>query len=79
MGKTFNRQKRGEELADYAKNSLESVKKTVRFLPNEKRPKVYLAMDADGLSTSCRGGMRSYFIEAAGGFNVYECPSTIIN
>ncbi|MDR1085837.1 MAG: ABC transporter substrate-binding protein [Deltaproteobacteria bacterium] len=76
MGRIFNRQARGEELAAYAEKVLASVKK-LNELPKGKRFRVYLAMDADGLATSCAMEARSYFIEVGGGTNVMVCNDSL--
>ncbi|MDR1298387.1 MAG: ABC transporter substrate-binding protein [Deltaproteobacteria bacterium] len=75
MGQIFMREARGEELALYAEKVLASVKK-LEDLPNEKKFRIYLAMDADGLATSCPRESRSYFIEVAGGINSMACSDS---
>jgi iron complex transport system substrate-binding protein len=77
MGRTYGRQERGEALAAYAEEALAKVDKAMAGLPAEKRPRVYMAIQADGLATVCRGSERAEAIEMAGGYNVHEClPGT---
>lgn len=75
MGRSFNRIERGEELAAYADEVLERLKTRLGDLPPEKRPRIYLALDNDGLASLCRRSDRSDSVVWAGGENVYDCPS----
>ncbi|MDR2140624.1 MAG: ABC transporter substrate-binding protein [Deltaproteobacteria bacterium] len=76
MGQIFNRSTRGEELAIWAEKALESLK-ILKSLPNERKPRVYFAMDADGLASSCQGEARSIFIDFAGGRNCLTCADAL--
>jgi iron complex transport system substrate-binding protein len=72
MGQIFNRKDRGEELALYSEKVLDSVE-SLKSLPDEKKMKVFLAQDADGLGSTCARAAKDYFIEAAGAINVMVC------
>jgi iron complex transport system substrate-binding protein len=76
MGRIFNRPKRGEELALYAEKVLDSIQK-FNVLVRNRKYRVYLAMDADGLGTACAGEYRGAFIEYAGGLNVMACQDGV--
>jgi iron complex transport system substrate-binding protein len=76
MGQVFNRPERGEELAVYAEKALTSLKNHTDKLTGA-RPRVYFAMSADGLATSCPGEQRSNFIVIAGGQNAMICDDSI--
>jgi iron complex transport system substrate-binding protein len=74
MGELFNRQKRGEELARYAEKALNSLKPLNALT---QKPRVYLALEADGLGSSCPGEGRSRFIDFAGAQNALTCDGPI--
>ncbi|MDR1873255.1 MAG: ABC transporter substrate-binding protein [Deltaproteobacteria bacterium] len=76
MGQIFNRQERGEELGSFAEKVLNSLK-PLAAIPEAQKPRVYLAMDADGLATSCSGESRSTFILLAGGRNAMLCSDAV--
>jgi iron complex transport system substrate-binding protein len=76
MGHNFNREARGEELAVYAESALRSLD-PIKDLPPEKKPRIYYAMGADGLSTSCSGESRSKFVDMAGGRNAMACSDAV--
>lgn len=75
MGRAFDRRERGEALAHYAEDRLARVELALRGLPPEKRVRVYLALQADGLATVCRQSERAEVLEAAGAVNVHDCPA----
>jgi iron complex transport system substrate-binding protein len=76
LGTVFSRPARGEELALYAEKILGSLKDLDAKI-KDKKFRVYLAMDADGLATSCGGEARSAFIEFGGGTNVMACSDGV--
>ncbi len=76
LGLVFHQTERGNALADYGKQSLEKVGTMLHELPENRRVRVYMAQDADGLATSCAGSTRSVAIWLAGGKNVHACPGT---
>ena len=74
LGKLTGKEKRAEELVNYAKNELA---KYAKRLPSElHRTKVYYMWAQGNLETSCRGSTVNDLIELAGGRNVCaESPS----
>ncbi|MDR1545676.1 MAG: ABC transporter substrate-binding protein [Deltaproteobacteria bacterium] len=74
MGQAFNRPERGEALAGYAQAVIERLRSSVGGLAADQRPRVFLALGVDGLTSICRRSDRSEAIYLAGGENVYECP-----
>ena len=54
-------EKRGNTLADYGqkKKSLDEVARMFKGLPKNRRVRVYMAQDADGLATACDQSTRS--------------------
>jgi len=75
LGKLLNREKRANELADYARKTLNEVQGIVSKIPREKRVSVYLARMKDGLSTACENSWHSELIPLAGGVNPVKCIS----
>lgn len=77
MGRAFDRPERGQALAVYAEETLSRVRQRLGDLPEEKRPRIYFGLQADGLATICRTSARSEALELAGGRNVHQClPGT---
>ena len=74
LGKAFDREARGEALAQYGDRALQRVHEAVGGLPPEDRTRVYYAMEEDGLGTVCADSERSDALEAAGGLSVHICP-----
>jgi iron complex transport system substrate-binding protein len=74
MGRAFGRAERGEALAAYAEAALAKVGAAMRSLPPEKRVKMYVALEADGLASFCRRSERAEVFALAGAENVHNCP-----
>ncbi len=74
MGQLFDRRERGEALAVYAENALGKVRAAVGDLPPDKRPRIYLALQTDGLATICQDSERAEALNMAGGRAVEVCP-----
>ena len=74
MGHAFNRKERGEALAAYAEAILAQVGSAMENLPPEKRVRIYVALDADGMASVCRNSERSEVFEMAGAVSVHRCP-----
>ena len=74
LGKAFDREERGEALAQYGDRALQRIHEAVGGLPPEDRARVYYAMEEDGLGTVCADSERSDALEAAGGQSVHSCP-----
>ena len=74
MGHAFNRKERGEALAAYAEATLLQVDSAMKRLPPEKRIRIYVALEADGLASVCRNSERAEVFEMAGAVSVHNCP-----
>jgi iron complex transport system substrate-binding protein len=74
MGRAFNRAERGEALAAYAEATLAKVGAAMEKLPPEKRVRMYVALEADGLASFCRRSERAEVFDLAGAENVHDCP-----
>lgn len=61
---------RGEQLAAWAEAQLARVDAVLADLPEEARPKVYLARGPEGLETPARGSINAEIVERVGGVNV---------
>ena len=61
---------RGEALAEYAEATLARVDAVLADLPDEDRPRVYLARGPEGLETPARGSINAEIVERVGGTNV---------
>lgn len=76
LGDTLNLEKRGEELASYTQNVFNKVKKTLKEIPNEKRPKVYYAQGVDGLATECNDSIHVELLQIVGDVNIHRCQTS---
>lgn len=74
MGQAFNREERGDALAAYADEVLARVTSAMKGLPPEKRIRMYVALEADGLASVCRDSERAEVFEMAGAVSVHNCP-----
>lgn len=63
---------RGEELASYAEALFQELDEAMDGVPEEQRPRVYLARGPDGQETGLRGSINTEIIERAGGVNVAD-------
>ena len=75
MGILLNREKRAQELSDYAANALKSVESAISDIPDEKKVSVYYAEAPDGLSTECDKSVHAELIPLAGGKNIHRCEA----
>ena len=74
MGRLYNREQRGQSLAAYADATLNRVAAAMKNLPSERRTRVYVALEANGLASVCKDSVRSEVLEAAGADSVHMCP-----
>lgn len=72
LGPLLGAPERGEALAQYTEGLFARLEATLRGIPVEKRPRVYLARGPDGLETGLKGSINSEIIERAGGVNVAD-------
>lgn len=61
---------RGEALAAWAEAALARVDAVLAQVPEEARPRVYLARGPEGLETPARGSINAEIVERVGGINV---------
>ena len=72
LGAALGVAERGEGLAEAAEAIITGTRALVEEIPEDQRPKVYLARSPDGLESAARGSIHSQIIELAGGINVAE-------
>lgn len=72
LGTIFGVPERGEALATYTDDLFKRLDTTLAGIPEDQRPRVYLARGPDGLETGLRGSINSEIIERAGGRNVAD-------
>lgn len=72
LGSILGVPERGETLARYAEDLFRRIDALLTEIPEESRPRVYLARGAKGLETGLRGSINTEIIERAGGRNVAE-------
>lgn len=73
MGEAFNRRERGDALARYAETAMARLDAAVADLPPEERPRIYIALESDGLASVCGESDRAEVLDAVGARNVHEC------
>lgn len=66
LGTIFGVPERGEALATYTDDLFKRLDTTLAGIPEDQRPRVYLARGPDGLETGLRGSINSEIIERAG-------------
>lgn len=72
LGKVLGAPERGDELARYTEDLLQRLNRTLAEMPEEQRPRVYLARGPNGLETGLKGSINAEIIERAGGRNVAD-------
>jgi iron complex transport system substrate-binding protein len=75
LGKLLNREKRANELADYARKTLDEVRRAVARIPAEKQISVYNTRTKDGLNTACENSWHQELVPIAGGKTPVKCTS----
>ncbi len=63
---------RGETLARFTEDLFKRLDGALATIPEDKRPRVYLARGPDGLETGLKGSINTEIIERAGGRNVAD-------
>lgn len=74
VGDALGVPERGEALARDAEATFAALDAALDAVPEEDRPRVYLARGPDGLETGLAGSINTEIIERAGGRNVAEVP-----
>lgn len=72
LGEILGVPERGATLAAYVERSFAEIDAVLAAVPEEKRPRVYLARGPDGLETGLKGSINTEIIERAGGRNVAD-------
>ena len=74
VGEALGVPDRGEALAADAEATFAELEAVLGAVPEEQRPRVYMARGPDGLETGLKGSINTEIIERAGGRNVAEVP-----
>ncbi len=74
LGEVLGVPERGERLAEAVEATFARLDGVLAEVPEEARPRVYLARGPAGLETGTRGSINTEIIERAGGRNVAEAP-----
>ncbi|WP_306030637.1 iron ABC transporter substrate-binding protein [Stappia sp. MMSF_3263] len=74
VGQALGVAERGEMLARDVEVTFAELDAILADVPQESRPRVYLARGPDGLETGMKGSINTEIIERAGGRNVAEAP-----
>ncbi len=69
-GEAMGAAEQGERLARYTEETFRQLDEIIAAVPEDQRPRVYLARGPDGLETGLRGSINTEIIERAGGLNV---------
>ncbi|MPY75827.1 MAG: ABC transporter substrate-binding protein [Alphaproteobacteria bacterium] len=72
LGSILGVEDRAETLARYVEETFAQLGKALAAVPENERPRVYLARGPDGLETGLKGSINTEIIERAGGRNVFD-------
>src|SRR5215813_3782231 len=72
LGDILGLRARGEQLAKYVEDTFADIDAALKAIPEQQRPRVYLARGPDGLETGVVGSINTEIIERAGARNVAE-------
>jgi iron complex transport system substrate-binding protein len=72
MGDVLGVPERAEQLAIYAERLFAELDDVLAGVPDDERPRVYLARGPDGLETGLKGSINTEILERAGGRNVAD-------
>jgi iron complex transport system substrate-binding protein len=72
LGEMLGVPERGKVLGTYTEDLFKRLDGTLSSIPEDKRPRVYLARGPDGLETGLKGSINTEIIERAGGRNVAD-------
>ncbi|MBF9051966.1 ABC transporter substrate-binding protein [Roseobacter sp. HKCCD9010] len=76
LGEALGVPERGEELAADVEATFARIDAILENVPEEERPRVYLARGPEGLETGMKGSINTEIIERAGGRNVADDGGT---
>ena len=74
VGEALGAPDRGEALAADVEATFAELAAALDAVPEQERPRVYLARGPDGLETGLKGSINTEIIERAGGRNVADVP-----
>ena len=72
VGQVLGVPERGERLAEYVEQTFHDLDAALAKVPEDQRPRTYLARGPDGLETGLEGSINTEIIERAGGRNVAD-------
>lgn len=75
MAAILNVPERGETLAAYAEATFAEIDALLAQIPEDQRPRVYLARGPEGLESPARGSINAEIVERVGGINVVEAET----
>jgi iron complex transport system substrate-binding protein len=75
LGEMLGVEDRAERIAAYVDGTLAEIDGALAQVPQDERPRVYLARGPDGLETGPRGSINTEIIERVGGVNVAGDPT----
>jgi iron complex transport system substrate-binding protein len=75
LGAILGVEDRAERIASYVESTLAKIDATLAEVPQDQRPRVYLARGPDGLETGLQSSINTEIIERVGGINVASDPS----
>lgn len=70
FGRVLGVEARAERLATYVEETFAGIDRVLAQVPDEERPRVYLARQPDGLESGVVGSINTEILERAGGRNV---------
>jgi iron complex transport system substrate-binding protein len=75
LGEVLGVDERAEQIAAYVEATFAEIDGVLAEVPQEERPRVYLARGPAGLETGLQGSINTEIIERVGGINVARDPS----
>ena len=75
LGEVLGVEDRAEQIAGYVESTLAQIDAMLAEVPQDQRPRVYLARGPDGLETGLQGSINTEIIERVGAINVADDPS----
>jgi len=75
LGAVLGVEERAERIAAYVETTFEQIDRALAEVPQEERPRVYLARGPSGLETGLLGSINTEIIERVGAINVAVDPS----
>ncbi|MGH6897961.1 MAG: iron ABC transporter substrate-binding protein [Geminicoccaceae bacterium] len=77
LGEVLGVEERAEQIAAYVESTLARIDATLAEVPQDQRPRVYLARGPSGLETGLQGSINTEIIERVGAVNVAVDPSGV--